>query len=52
MTESEKAKLIIEISKLQIICKEHTNVMNMNNVIACVKIQDVLKLISDWSVEE
>ena len=52
MTEQEKAKLIIEISKLQIICKEYTNVLHMESVIACVKIQDVLKLISDWGVEE
>lgn len=51
MTESEKGKLIVEISKLQIICKEYT-AGRYSEAVACVKIQDVLKLIGDWGVEE
>ena len=51
MTEQEKAKLIIEISKLHIVCKEYTAGKYVDTV-ACVRIEDVLKLIRDWGVEE
>ena len=48
MTETEKTKLIIEISKLTLIAKE----VSTCGLISCVKITDVIKLISDWGVEE
>lgn len=48
MTESEKARLIIEISKLTLIAKEAST----GELISCVKTTDVIKLISDWGVEE
>ena len=48
MTESEKARLIIEISKLTLVARE----VSTCGLISCVKITDVIKLISDWGVEE